>query len=83
MKEILGIEAAIIIARNLKKARGEANLTQEQVATLAGINRVSYSNYETARRIMTIQNLVKIAKILNVTTDEILFGVWEAMNEEN
>lgn len=82
MRELLSVEVAIIIAHNLRKARKKANLTQEEVAERAGVNRVSYAKYETGKINVGIQNLIKIAYVLNVTVDDLLFGVLEAMQEE-
>ena len=73
---------AIIIACNLKKIREKSNLTQNQVAELAGIRRDIYAKYETGVSLMSILNLVKVAKALNQTVDDLLFGILETLEEE-
>ena len=82
MRELLSVEVGVIIAHNLRKARKKANLTQAQVAQKAEIDRVTYNRHEAGRSIMSIQSLVRIANALNVTVDDLLFGVLEAMQEE-
>lgn len=84
MKELLSVEVAVIIAHNLRRIRKRAGVTQQEVADLAGINRVDYAKFETAKRLATIPTLLKIAVALNVTMDELLKGVLEAaMKEED
>lgn len=53
----------------LRKIRG---LTQQQIADKIGINRGSYSNWEKGKREPNLENIIKIAKILNTTTDYLL-----------
>lgn len=49
----------LIEIRNLK------NLTQNEVADLAGISRVAYTNIENGRRIPSVKTAKKIAEVLN------------------
>lgn len=81
MKELIGVEMAIIIAKNLKRIRKETGLTQTEVAELANIHRVTYTRYETGKLNISVHHLVKVAFVLNVTVDEVLSGVIEAMQE--
>ena len=83
MKTLTHQKQAIIIACNLKRIRKKANLTQNEVAELAGIQRDLYAKYETAASLMSILNLVKVADALNVTVDDMLFGVLETLKEED
>ena len=61
-----------ILSKRLKELRIENNYSQYEIANLLGIAQVTYSNYELGRRSISIQNLVKIAKIYNVSTDYLL-----------
>ena len=63
-----------ILAKRLKELRIENNYSQKEIGQLMGIAQVTYSHYELGRRSVSIQNLVKIAKIYNVSTDY-LFGI--------
>lgn len=53
----------------LRKKRG---LTQQQIADEIGVNRGSYSNWEKGKREPSFENLIKLAYILDTTTDFLL-----------
>lgn len=53
----------------LRKIRG---LTQQQIADEIGVNRGSYSNWEKGKREPNFETLLKLASILNTTTDFLL-----------
>lgn len=61
-----------ILAKRLKELRIENNYSQKEIADMIGIAQVTYSHYELGKRSVSIQNLVKIAKIYNVSTDYLL-----------
>ena len=61
-----------ILAKRLKELRKENNYSQYEIAELMGIAQVTYSHYELGRRSVSIQNLVKIAQIYDVSTDYLL-----------
>lgn len=52
-----------IIGNNLKKIRAISSFTQEEVAVALGINRSTYSNYESGEREMPINLLEKAADL--------------------
>ena len=54
----------------LRKKRG---LTQQQIADLVHVNRVTYTNWEKGKREPSFENLVKLADLLDVSLDW-LFG---------
>ena len=56
----------------LKELREENNLTQTQVAELLNVKQNTYSQYETEKRQLSIDVLIKLAKLYKVTTDYIL-----------
>ena len=56
----------------LKELREENNLTQTQVAELLNVKQNTYSQYETEKRQLSIEVLIKLAKFYKVTTDYIL-----------
>ena len=61
-----------VLPERLKKARQSANLTQSELANLAGINRVSVYAYEKGRQTPGAVALAGIAVALNVTVDWLL-----------
>lgn len=56
----------------LKKLRKEKKLTQTELATKLNISQKSYSNWESGKAEPTLDNIVKLANILDTTTDELL-----------
>lgn len=56
----------------LKYLRNASNLTQEQVATYIGVKRVAYTAYEAGRTSPSLESVVKLARLYNVTTDTLL-----------
>lgn len=56
----------------LKELREENGLTQTQVAELLNVKQNTYSQYETEKRQLSIEVLIKLAKFYKVTTDYIL-----------
>lgn len=61
-----------LLSQNLRKLREQNGYTQKEIAKLLNCVQVTYSNYETGRRCIPIQNLIKLAKFYNVSTDYLL-----------
>lgn len=57
---------------NLRKARTEKKLTQQQVADLLGVAKSTYCQYETGASEPNIVRLKKLAKILETNIDSLL-----------
>lgn len=57
---------------NLKAIRKQRGLTQGQLATLAGINRITIIKYESGKVDPTIESATKLANALGVTVDELI-----------
>lgn len=77
MKELLSIELAMIIAKNLAEVREKANLTKKEAAEKIGITASMYAKYETGAHLMSLTTLVKISRALNVGVEELLKGSWD------
>ena len=60
---------------NLRKARKQAGLTQEQVALASGIPQAHYSRIETGKRDPGIRTLIRIATALKTTPADLLSGI--------
>lgn len=56
----------------LKALRKEKKLTQKELAEKIGIKQNSYSDWETGKNEPNLENIVKLSKILDTTTDELL-----------
>jgi transcriptional regulator with XRE-family HTH domain len=59
-------------AENLKKLRKRANLSQFELAQQLGVNQYNISFWEIGRSEPNIEQIIKIAEILNVPTDYLL-----------
>lgn len=58
----------------LKKIRKENKLTQEQMATQLHISRQAVSNWENNKNLPDIEMTIKIAKVLQVSPDQLILG---------
>ncbi len=59
-------------AERLKNLRKACNLTQQKMATALGVERSTYTYYETGKTFPDILSLARIAGIFKITTDELL-----------
>lgn len=59
-------------SKRLKELRKRNNLTQQELADKVGTKRVNVTKWETARTEPTLENIVKLSKILDTTTDFLL-----------
>ncbi|MFP4026153.1 MAG: helix-turn-helix domain-containing protein [Thiohalospira sp.] len=60
------------LAENIKNIREEKNLKQIEVANHIGVDKSAYSKIEKGTRSLNIEELQKMAKLFNMTTDQIL-----------
>ncbi|MBR2333902.1 MAG: helix-turn-helix transcriptional regulator [Clostridia bacterium] len=56
----------------IKELREENGLTQQAVAEFLNVKQNTYSQYESGKRQLSIDMLIKLAKFYKVTTDYIL-----------
>ncbi|HFH7176627.1 TPA: helix-turn-helix domain-containing protein [Streptococcus agalactiae] len=61
-----------VFSDRLAELRKKRGLTQQQIADELSVNRVTYTNWEKGNREPSLENVVKIAHILDVTTDYLL-----------
>lgn len=66
------------IARRVRCLRGQAGFTQQQVATCLGLRRPGYTEIELARREISLLEGYRLARLFDVTMDELLGGVGRA-----
>ena len=60
------------LSKKMKELRTYHNYTQKQVAAMLNIHRSSYSYYESGRVTPPLPTLIAIAKIFNVSVDDLL-----------
>ena len=58
--------------RNVQRVRKERNISQEKLAELAGLHRTYIGMIERAEKNITLCNIEKIAKALNVKISELV-----------
>lgn len=58
--------------KNLKEFREERELTQKEIANVLEMKQQQYARYETGKRELPVNCLVKLAAFYNTTTDNIL-----------
>ena len=58
-------------SKNLKLERKSKNITQKEVAKLLNITPQSYQAYESGITMPTVENLLKITTIFNISLDEL------------
>ena len=58
-------------AKNLKEERKVKNLTQKQVAEMINIKTQSYQAYESGVSLPTVENLLKLAKVLDLSLEDL------------
>ena len=56
----------------LKELRQERDLTQQEMAKLLGVSRVTYSRYENGKREIPLTLLIKLADIFKTSIDYIV-----------
>jgi transcriptional regulator with XRE-family HTH domain len=62
----------VVIGANIRHYRGEAGLTQEQLAELAGLHRTYIGHVERAEKNVSARNIAKIARALQIEPYELL-----------
>ena len=60
------------IAESLKLLRRRKGLTQEDLARLLGVSRITVARWESGQRFPTTEQLMKLSKVLEVSPEELL-----------
>lgn len=78
-----------MLSDNIRNYRKENNMSQDELAEKLGVSRQSVSLWETGQTQPTIDNIIALSKIFNVSSDDILkesdstYSLNEKMTEEN
>lgn len=59
------------MADNLRAYRAKARLSQDEVATVVGCNRMTIGNYENGKQVPQIDAICKLADLYGVSLDEL------------
>lgn len=62
----------MLFARNIKAFRTKLNLSQEELADLAGLHRTYVGSVERGERNISIDNIERLASALNTDITELL-----------
>ena len=60
------------LPKNLKDLRKQYGYTQKYIAEQLGITYQSYQHYELGLTVPTLQNFIKLAKLYNVSYEDLL-----------
>jgi transcriptional regulator with XRE-family HTH domain len=60
---------------NVRKYRGQQNLSQEDLAELCGLHRTYIGGIERGERNVALLNILRIAKALNVAPSDLFEGL--------
>ena len=63
------------IGDNIRKVRKQRGYSQEEFADIVGFSRSYYTEIETGKRNISVLNLTKIMKALNVNPNEIIGSI--------
>lgn len=69
------------LGEKLKTLREKSGKTQQEIANLLCLNRVTYTQYENNKRIPPLESLKKLSEIYNVTIDELTSNELQTKNE--
>ena len=67
-----GNEILVRFGQNVQRIRKERNISQEKLAELAGLHRTYIGMIERAEKNITLCNIEKVAKALNVKISELV-----------
>lgn len=63
-----------MVGKNIKHFRENKNITQEELAEKLCVTRQAVSNWETGKTEPDVDTLTKIASVLDVTVEELIYG---------
>lgn len=73
----------MLIGERIKKARLNKGLTQEELGALLDVTKVSVCGYEKGNRTPTMEVLLKLVEVLNVSIDYLIGNDVKVLNEDS
>lgn len=70
------------IGRNIRMARKQEKLTQENVADMVGMSALHYGRLERGERRASLEQIVAIGKALHVSAESLMKGMTETCEKE-
>lgn len=64
------MDIKILVGKRVKELRNKLGISQEELADIAGLDRTYITSVECGKRNISIVNIEKLAKALNVTLSE-------------
>lgn len=64
------MDVKLLVGKRVKELRNKLAISQEELADLAGLDRTYITSVERGKRNISIVNIEKLAKSLNVTLHE-------------
>ena len=68
------VDLSVEIGRRVRRRREELGFTREQLAEQVDLSANFFAEIELGRKNMSAKSLYKVAKVLNLSADYILFG---------
>lgn len=72
-----------MIGKRVKELRIKRKLSQQELGDLIGVTKVSICGYESGSRIPNLDKLIRLADVLETSTDYLLGREIPIINEEN
>lgn len=72
-----------MIGKRVKELRIKRGMSQQELGTAIGVTKVSVCGYENGTRLPNLENLIRLADVLETTTDFLLGREVPVVNEEN
>lgn len=72
MHKVLTGAARRVFADNVRRIRGEKRLSQERLADLTGLHRTYIGSIERAERNISIDNMERLARALEIALSELV-----------
>lgn len=74
------------LGENLRKLRNERHITQQDLANVSGVSKETISKIESGKQNATSTSLVKLAKGLGCTVDQLVMGIedgWKGTEDDH
>lgn len=71
----MGKDPKLIVGDNIRRFRKDSGWSQEELADACGLHRTYIGAVERGERNVSLENIVEIARALNVRASELLEGV--------